>query len=76
MDEQKMQELNLEEMDKISGGADNNAQCKFSELSPTDQQCIRYGYCPKCGPEYKVQKVPMYYKCDHCGLCVQATSVR
>ena len=76
MDEQKTQELNLEEMDKVSGGTGSDLckGMKFYELSLDAQSCAEDGYCPNCNPQregyqwFRFDQNKWGFHCRKCGF--------
>ena len=78
MEEKNMRELNLEEMDKVSGGTGSDLpnNMKFYELPRDAQWCAKDGYCPNCNPQregqqwYQFDKTKWGFYCHKCGFYI------
>ena len=78
MEEKFMRELNLEEMDKVSGGTGSDLRngMKFYELSADAQSCAKDGYCPNCNPQrkgiqwFRFDQDKWGFDCSKCGFYI------
>ena len=76
MEEKNMRELNMDEMDKVSGGTGGelNSGIKFYEMDASAQWCAQDGYCPKCNPQRNGRPWAPFtvlrsrYHCTACGF--------
>ena len=76
MEEKNMRELNLEEIDKVSGGtgSDLRNNMRFRELPLDAQRCATYGYCPNCNPQreglqwFRFDQDKWGFDCSECGF--------
>ena len=50
---EEKRELNLDELNKVSGGTDGGLydNMKFYEMDAESQRCATDGYCPRCNPQ-------------------------
>ena len=73
---EQMRELSMDEMDKVSGGADGelNWGMRFYEMDGASQSCAKNGYCPKCNPQRQGNAWHHFrhgnygYDCSECGF--------